>query len=199
VLAQKTLVGLWAGSDDLLGWQLGVENPTVPNIPAFSLTAADGRVWPIAVQDTRANAIRLFVDGELVLVSLHASGHGKTRVEMDSEIFQVDFSIADRLVLLQGPFGPVALTVVPFLSLDAAAGARSGLLRAPMMGSVVRVNVKAGDTVNAGDVLVVEESMKMELLIESPGPGTVRAVNCAVGDMVARQQILVELDPLPGT
>jgi biotin carboxyl carrier protein len=64
---------------------------------------------------------------------------------------------------------------------------------------VVRVNVKAGDTVNVGDVLVVEESMKMELLIESPCPGTVRAVNCAVGDMVARQQILVDLDPLPGT
>jgi 3-methylcrotonyl-CoA carboxylase alpha subunit len=197
VLAQKTQVGLWAGSGDLLGWQLGAEDPAVPNIPVFSLTAADGRVWPIAVQDTRANAIRLFVDGERVLVSLHALGHGKTQVEIDSEIFQVDFSIEDRLVLLQGPFGSVALTVVPFLSLDAAAGARSGLLRAPMMGTVVRVNVKAGDTVNAGDVLVVEESMKMELLIESPCRGTVRAVNCSVGDMVARQQILVDLEPLP--
>jgi 3-methylcrotonyl-CoA carboxylase alpha subunit len=197
VLAQKTQVGLWAGSGALLGWQLGAEDPAVPNIPVFSLTAADGRVWPIAVQDTRANAIRLFVDGERVLVSLHALGHGKTQVEMDSEIFQVDFSIEDRLVLLQGPFGSVALTVVPFLSLDAAAGARSGLLRAPMMGTVVRVNVKAGDTVNAGDVLVVEESMKMELLIESACRGTVRAVNCSVGDMVARQQILVDLEPLP--
>jgi geranyl-CoA carboxylase alpha subunit len=191
-------VGLWAGGGDLLGWQLGAEDPTVPNIPVFSLTAADGRVWPIAVQHTRANAIRLFVDGGRALVSLHALGHGKTQVEMDSEIFQVDFSIEDRLVLLQGPFGSVALTVVPFLSLDAAAGARSGLLRAPMMGTVVQVNVKAGDTVNAGDVLVVEESMKMELLIESPCRGTVRAVNCTVGDMVARQQILVDLEPLPG-
>ena len=96
---------------------------------------------------------------------------------------------------MHGPFGAVALTVLPFLSLDAAAGARSGLLRAPMMGVVVKVNVKANDTVNAGDVLVVEESMKMELQIEAPCRGTVKSVNCAAGDMVARHQVLIDVEP----
>jgi biotin carboxyl carrier protein len=64
-----------------------------------------------------------------------------------------------------------------------------------MMGVVVKVNVKPNDTVNAGDVLVVEESMKMELQIEAPCRGTVKTVNCAAGDMVARHQVLVDIEP----
>jgi biotin carboxyl carrier protein len=42
---------------------------------------------------------------------------------------------------------------------------------------------------------VVEESMKMELLIEAPCRGTVKSVNCAAGDMVARHQILIDVEP----
>ena len=64
-----------------------------------------------------------------------------------------------------------------------------------MMGVVVKVNVQANDAVNAGDVLVVEESMKMELLIEAPCRGTVKSVNCASGDMVERHQILIDVEP----
>jgi len=130
-----------------------------------------------------------------VRVRLCAIAPGHVQVEIDSRISNVTFAIDGSGVALHGAFGTTALTVVPFLSLEAAAGARSGLLRAPMMGVVVKVNVKANDAVNAGDVLVVEESMKMELLIEAPCRGTVKSVNCAAGDMVARHQILIDVEP----
>jgi biotin carboxyl carrier protein len=64
-----------------------------------------------------------------------------------------------------------------------------------MMGVIVKVNVKPNDEVNIGDVLVVEESMKMELLIEAPCRGRVTAVNCVPGDMVERHQVVVDVAP----
>jgi 3-methylcrotonyl-CoA carboxylase alpha subunit len=188
-------VGLWAGAGKLLGWQYRAGDVPAPITPAFSLAAADGRVWPIAVGGATADGLQLYVDGDAVQVRLCALAAGHMQVDIESRIVNVTFAIEEPTLLLQGPFGAVALTVVPFLSLDAAAGARSGLLRAPMMGVVVKVNVKPNDTVNAGEVLVVEESMKMELQIEAPCRGMVKMVNCAVGDMVARHQILVDIEP----
>jgi biotin carboxyl carrier protein len=56
------------------------------------------------------------------------------------------------------------------------------------------VKVTAGDQVEEGDVLVVVESMKMELSIVAPSDATVREVRVAAGDKVAQGQSLVELE-----
>jgi len=198
-LAQKGNVGLWAGNGDLLGWQLGAGELPAPSTPAFSLATPDGRLWPVAVGRTTADGMLIYVDGDAVWVRLRALTACESQVQIDDRIFNVTFVIDESAVLLQGPFGTASLTVVPFLSLDVAAGTRSGLLRAPMMGVIIKVNVKANDAVNAGDVLLVEESMKMELLIEAPCRGTVKSVNCAAGDMVARHQILIDVEPAAET
>jgi len=73
----------------------------------------------------------------------------------------------------------------------AGAGALAGSLEAPMPGTVLLVHVADGDTVAAGDVLVVLESMKMELSITAPHAGTVAGLDLAVGDRVALKQPLV--------
>ena len=56
------------------------------------------------------------------------------------------------------------------------------------------VNVAVGDVVEAAQVLVVMEAMKMEHKIRSGGPATVTAVRCAVGDQVDAHQVLVVLE-----
>ncbi len=68
------------------------------------------------------------------------------------------------------------------------------VLEAPMPGLVVAVHVKPGDTVKAGQPLVVMEAMKMqnELLAESAG--TVREVHATVGTAVESGVELVVLD-----
>ena len=80
---------------------------------------------------------------------------------------------------------------------EAAAGGAhhhgDGSVEAPMPGNIVAVNVKPGDTVSAGDSLVILESMKMQNDITAPVNGEVRAVNCKVGDQVAFGQILAEI------
>jgi acetyl/propionyl-CoA carboxylase alpha subunit len=82
---------------------------------------------------------------------------------------------------------------------DDAAGAHgpgeeSSSLVAPMPGTVIKVNVRAGDTVAARDTLVVLEAMKMETPLLSPYDATVRAVHVAAGDHVAGGEVLVELE-----
>jgi len=63
-----------------------------------------------------------------------------------------------------------------------------------MNGSIVRVLVKPGDSVEAGAPLVVLEAMKMEHSVRAPSAGLVRDVLVAEGDLVSEGAVLVELD-----
>ena len=76
-----------------------------------------------------------------------------------------------------------------------AGGGGSGGLTAEMPGQVLEVRVKAGDSVESGQVLVVLEAMKMEIRIQAPDHGTVSKVLVATGDVVERGQSLIEFQP----
>jgi pyruvate carboxylase subunit B len=56
------------------------------------------------------------------------------------------------------------------------------------------VNVKAGDTVEAGQGIIVMEAMKMENELRAHGAGVVKAVRVAPGDAVEKGAVLVEMD-----
>jgi acetyl-CoA/propionyl-CoA carboxylase biotin carboxyl carrier protein len=67
----------------------------------------------------------------------------------------------------------------------------SGSLEAPMPGTILQVRVENGDSVSAGDVLVILESMKMELVIAAPGDGVVSGMELRPGDRVELGQPLL--------
>jgi acetyl/propionyl-CoA carboxylase alpha subunit len=77
---------------------------------------------------------------------------------------------------------------------DHHAGAESSSVAAPMPGTVIRVLVAPGDTVEARQPLVVLEAMKMETPLVSPYAATVREVHVSEGDRVAGGAVLVELE-----
>lgn len=82
---------------------------------------------------------------------------------------------------------------------EAEAGhSHQGGLTAPMNGSIVRVLVEPGQTVEAGTQLVVLEAMKMEHSIRAPHAGTVAALYCQEGDMVSEGSVLVALEQAAG-
>ena len=65
---------------------------------------------------------------------------------------------------------------------------------AHITGTVARLEKKAGDAVSPGDVVVILESMKMEMPIEATGAGTVREIRCAEGQPVAEGDVLVVIE-----
>jgi acetyl-CoA/propionyl-CoA carboxylase biotin carboxyl carrier protein len=69
-----------------------------------------------------------------------------------------------------------------------------GLVASPLAGTLVKVEVAAGQRVAGGQLLAVVEAMKMETPLLAPFSGTVVGVRSAVGGPVAAGQIVVELE-----
>ena len=76
---------------------------------------------------------------------------------------------------------------------QAAEGAGSGRIRAPMDGAVLDVRCAPGDRVQKGDVLVLLEAMKIEHSLTADRDGEVASVSVQAGDQVKAKQLLVEL------
>ena len=72
-----------------------------------------------------------------------------------------------------------------------AAGAQA--VAAPMPGKVLSINVKAGDAVKRGDVVLILEAMKMQNEIMAPADGTVSDVRVSVGQTVSTGDAMVIL------
>lgn len=71
-----------------------------------------------------------------------------------------------------------------------------GTITAPLGGIVIEVHVKVGDTIAAGQPLMVIEAMKMQNEIQAPHDGTVTAVHFDKGDRVdAKGDLLIEYEP----
>ena len=77
----------------------------------------------------------------------------------------------------------------------AANAAGGGPVRSPMPGTVTVVEVAEGQRVAAGDRLVVVEAMKMEHVLTAPVDGVVRELRAAAGAAVARDAVLLTVDP----
>lgn len=66
-------------------------------------------------------------------------------------------------------------------------------IRAEMVASVLSIEVAIGDEVSTDHVIVVLESMKMEIPVVPEEPGTVAEISVAVGDVVREGDVLVIL------
>ena len=75
-----------------------------------------------------------------------------------------------------------------------AGKAGATVIKAPMQGNLIKINVKPGDAVKKGDVLCVLEAMKMENDIMAPADGVVATVDAVKGSSVATDAVLLTLN-----
>ena len=68
------------------------------------------------------------------------------------------------------------------------------ICRSPVAGVVIRVNIEPGQQLQAHDLMMVLEAMKMETNVTAPGSGTVKALKVQPQDSVKVNQILVEFE-----
>ena len=64
----------------------------------------------------------------------------------------------------------------------------------PMVGKILNIHVKVGDSVNEDDTIIVMEAMKMEIPIVAPAAGTIKEIKVAVGDMVESESVVALID-----
>ena len=67
-------------------------------------------------------------------------------------------------------------------------------VEAHITGTVWKIEVEVGDTVDEGDTVVILESMKMEMPVEAEDPGVVKQIVCEEGQSVSEGDTLVVLE-----
>ena len=85
------------------------------------------------------------------------------------------------------PAAPVKPAAAP-----APAGAGNAV-KAPLPGTINAINIKVGDTVAVGDIVIVLEAMKMQNNIESEYAGTVTSITVNVGDSVMEGAVMLTI------
>ena len=67
-------------------------------------------------------------------------------------------------------------------------------VEAHITGTVWKIEVEVGDSVQEGDAVVILESMKMEMPVEAEDPGVVSEIRCSEGQSVSEGDTLVVLE-----
>ena len=113
------------------------------------------------------------------------------KVNVNGKVYEITLEVIDKDDIkapakeepkAQAPAAPAA---------PSPAGAKT--VAAPMPGNILKVNVKAGQSVKKGDVLMILEAMKMENEIMAPSDAVVSSVSVSAGSTVEAGAVLCTL------
>ena len=117
----------------------------------------------------------------------------KYKVTLNNRVYEVEVEMGQAMLIDEydaiAPAAPAAPTAVPAApaapaAVPAAALASGEVVKAPMPGNILKINVAPGRKVEEGDVLIVLEAMKMENEIVATKSGTVAQVAVSKGAVV---------------
>jgi len=116
-------------------------------------------------------------------------------VEVNGKLFSVALYVPEsQLAPAAGGAGAKPRPKRGGSSAGGGGAAGSGKIAVPMQGTIVKVSVEVGQTVAAGDAVVVLEAMKMENNVAADIDGTVTAINVEQGQSVAAGEVVVVIE-----
>ncbi|WP_319547416.1 pyruvate carboxylase subunit B [Desulfogranum marinum] len=182
-----------------LEWKYGVSEPpeevrplTMDEIKAKDALVAKAKAGQLleAKPDTPEKTANLrtfnvFVDGEYFNVEVDPTG--------DVPVMAAPAAAPAAAPKPAAAAAPAAAApaAAPAAAAPAPVAVEGGTpLTAPMPGLIIKYNVNVGDTVSAGDTVVILEAMKMENALGAPCDGEVKALGFASGDTVVKDAVL---------
>lgn len=153
----------------------------------------------VAAQRGVAGLFTVSVDGEPLTVYVPDAGvatpgspEAVDWMIVDNRPYEMSFAADLRSVQLEGMRHTIQLRDQETRSVRPLSG--DGRIKAPIPGLIARLNVEPGQTVEAGQTVVVLEAMKMENEIRASKGGVVRQVHIKPGQTVVLNETLVEIE-----
>ena len=182
-----------AAATVLAGFPSGWRNSQMPpEETRFRPSHSDGEVV-VRYQSRRDGSFWVDAGGGEQRAVVRERSAGGVTLELDGRRRAFALVRADDQWHVQSPDGDVQLTELPRFP-DRSLEAPAGGLVAPMPGKVVDVLVQPGAKVQAGDLLLLLEAMKMEHRITAPASGVITDVRVRPGEQVANGALLVVLE-----
>jgi methylmalonyl-CoA carboxyltransferase small subunit len=128
----------------------------------------------------------------------------KLQIKIDGKTYEAEVEVLEEDASQPGytPYPPIPAEPQPMPApggytpahASEAHGADEKLYRSPVTGLVIKVDVSPGQEIQANDLIVVLEAMKMETSMTAHHAGKVKSVHVAAGAPVKVHQILVEME-----
>jgi biotin carboxyl carrier protein len=137
--------------------------------------------------EPKPESLTLSIDGKVGFFEYHRD-RGK--------IYETVFGNRSYKTVLRNPQQDQLETLLEQFGAGMGGSASDTRIKAPMPGKVLGVQVKPGDRVELGQIVLVLEAMKMENELGSMVDGIVKAVLVKPGDTVMVGDVLIETEPL---
>lgn len=166
------------------GWLSG-------RMPDQKVVLVDGeQVHTVGYRRLRDGRFR-FSDG--AHAKIHEWTHEGIDVEVDHRRMHLRVTRSGDMLIVHGPRGNLTYQIEPRFILPGSGDAEGGFV-ASMPGKVIDLRVQAGDTVEAGETLLVLEAMKMEHPMRATEAGVVSEVHVTLGDQVEGGTLLLVVE-----
>jgi len=155
----------------------------------------DPREFEVTLVAREPGSLRVCVGGEEIGVAIEPAADGAVILHIGGRrLYFRALRSRNALIVAMGPAN-FTFTEVEGRAAGAGRGAASPEMIAPMPGKVLKLLVREGQAVAAGDPLIVLEAMKMETTLFAEGAAVIRKIRVEAGQMVDHGAVLIDLSP----
>lgn len=161
----------------------------------------DGRLAKVKEIKRAGNLLTVMVDDDLYDVDLTDTGKGSYSVLYKGKSYNIEvFEKESKHYVVNTFYSSYNMEVIDaetryMQSRDESAGAKGdNVIKSPMPGKVVKILVNVGDTVEAGQNVIIVSAMKMESEFKAVHDGVVTEIHVKEGDTVDGNQVLIVIE-----